>query len=229
MVKRGCKICLNCNTEIGGKSKLCKSCGFHFESGEVRQDLLDAKNAPKVSAGKGKKTCPNCNAEIGARSKLCDSCAYHFESGEVRQDLLDIKQAPKTPKTYTSMGPGRKQCPECNVIISAVSKTCLKCDFDFVALKEKKLAEKELEPEKEEKVVKTEAIKPLTQEILSSIRGDVNPGETTTKLSSSEHAQRILDSGKERARNLLKAHKASNVWSHVDWKLVEEGLENTTV
>jgi hypothetical protein len=44
------------------------------------------------------------------------------------------------------------------------------------------------------------------------------------RVTPQEHAERILSYGTERAKMLLHLHKYGQSWSHVDWKLVEEGL-----
>ena len=43
-------------------------------------------------------------------------------------------------------------------------------------------------------------------------------------LTPKQHAERILDYGKEKASLLLKFHKMGLKWSHVDWDEVEKGL-----
>ena len=178
-------------------------------------------------SNRGKKDCPNCKAELGARTILCKSCAYYFPTKEIRKDLLEVKIAPKSPKFYDTMGPGRKTCPSCKKIVIAIIKNCPECNFDFIALKNQKLAEKlKQQEEKEKNLVTKEDMSPLTKQILASIpSGTIYPGEYE-KESSAEHAKRILSYGKERALNLLKLHKSTKDWGHVDWKMVEEELEN---
>ena len=185
-------------------------------------------------SSRGKKDCPNCNTEIGARCLLCNNCGYHFSSKEVRKDLLKKKNKIKEIKIYTTLGQGKKTCPECNVIIGAVTKICPKCKFDFSSLrKEKELEKNRIREEKalkkEKKQDKKESLvgyKIIQKELKGTGLG-VMEGFKYVKpvvLSSQDHAQRILGYGRNRATTLLKMHKWGKGWGHVDWNIVEKGL-----
>jgi len=251
MASRGKKDCPNCNKEIDARTQLCK-CGYHFPSKKIRKDLLEEKNkliVSKTNSSKrqGKKDCPNCNKEIAAATRLCE-CGYHFPSGEVKKELLEEKnkiKIPKSPKIYSSEGIGRKKCPDCNIIISAVSKICFKCNFDFIAAKKDKVEEKlkiraEKAEERQKKIkeeaqvkakireekqknkpTKAEQISPLTKELLSKPFNFIE----LEKITPQEHAERILSYGKKRARSLMEEAKNRKCWSHVDWDFVKTELE----
>jgi len=194
-------------------------------------------------AKRGIKSCPNCQKELGARTLLC-SCGYSFTFKEVKPELLLEKvKASKEVKYYTEPGQGRKICPACSVIISAVTKTCPKCSFDFSAEKKKKDEEKRLQAEEKQrirdekkvskvvvKVVEEEKkieISPVQRILQREAQRSTSEDRVTpivANMSSKEHAERILSYGKERAAFLLDQHKFGNTWSHVDWKEVEAGL-----
>lgn len=224
--KKGVKICINCNAEIGGRTHLC-SCGWYYPTGELRKDLLEEKKkkAAKVGTRKpGVKICVNCNTEIGIRTHLC-SCGWHYPSGKLRLDLLEEKKTKKY-KTYDTEGPGRKRCPECNIIVGGTTKNCFKCNFDFVAAKIKK--DHDIEEEKQKKKArkenKNEKINsPRTEKLLQELRD--SEGEVCSQhLTKKEHAQRVLDKGKEKAEFLYKYAKKHSCWFHVDWNYVRDEL-----
>ena len=84
MGKRGRKICPNCNTEIGIRTKLC-DCGWYFPTKEMRKDLLEVKIKSKeikifTEGGAGRKTCPGCKVIIGAVIKICPKCQLDFST-----------------------------------------------------------------------------------------------------------------------------------------------------
>jgi len=113
------------------------------------------------------------------------------------------------------MAKGRKICSGCNKEIGARVKVC-DCGFVFSAKKEiqvESTAPKEVNKDSlyVQKVLARES---HSDEEFISIN-----------MSSKDHAQRILDYGRERATFLLSQHRFGNTWSHVDWKLVEEGLK----
>ena len=169
-------------------------------------------------AGRGRKDCPNCNTEIGARSHVC-SCGYHFPSGEIRKDLIKSTE-PVGPKTYKELGRGRKQCPDCDIILGGVTKICHKCNFDFVLAKKEKDAEVSKNKEEKKTVEKVEEkISSVVKELLTLPRY-VAP----VKLSPKDHAKRILSYGARRANTLLAQARVHKCWSHVDWEIVKQGL-----
>lgn len=168
-------------------------------------------------SGRGRKDCPNCNTEIGARSSLC-SCGYHFPTKEIRKDLLKEKNKIVVPKIYTSLGQGRKKCPGCNIIIGGVTKKCPGCGFDFVSAKKEKDEKRVEKKKKVKKTPETEKVNPEVEKLLS-----LPPYKAPKKLTSKEHAERILSYGKKRAESLLEQSKAQK-WSHIDWSIVEKGL-----
>jgi len=223
--RKGVKNCVNCNEEIGVRTHLCK-CGWHYPSGKLRPDLLDEKNkkASKIGTGKpGIKNCVNCNEEIGIRTHLC-KCGWHYPSGKLRPDLLDEKKIKKN-KTYDTEGIGRKRCPGCNLIVAGRLEACFNCDFDFIAAKveknnaieEHKRVKKEKRDQKDKKV-NSPQVEKLLQELLASEE------LISEHLTKKEHAQRILNKGKEKAELLYKYAKKHGCWSHVDWNCVRDEL-----
>lgn len=174
-------------------------------------------------ASRGKKDCPNCKAETAARSHLCRSCGWHFATKEVRKDLLEKKVDPIKNKIYTSLGQGKKGCPECQTIVGAVTKICPKCNFDYVSARKEIVEAKIIKDEEknqkkeEEKVEKT--ISAAAQEFIKA-----PPYVAPKQLSSVDHAKRILSYGPVQAKVLLSLSQNNKNWNHVDWKTVEEGL-----
>jgi len=174
-----------------------------------------------------KKQCPNCNLKLGPRTVLC-SCGYHYPSKEVRKDILEEKnnRKIKTPIFYTEMGPCRKQCPSCNSIMMSREKVCLKCNFDFISAKkekdDKKLRVREEKKQKKEQD-QSQTVSAKTKKILSELT-PMYDFEPIKKLTSKEHAERILGYGEKVASHLLHSSKKNHCWSHVDWNIVEQGL-----
>jgi hypothetical protein len=173
-------------------------------------------------AKRGRKDCENCNTEIGSRSLLCDKCGYHYPSGKVRPDLLAEKNAPKEAAIYKKGGRGRKQCPECNIFIGAVTKICPKCDFDFSTIVKVEKKQKHVEAAKKEGPSLTDVL--LRKEAASLKGKKVFVSDYIGDMNHQEHAERILGYGKARATNLLMLHRTGSTWGHVNWKIVEEGL-----
>lgn len=172
-------------------------------------------------AGRGRKDCPNCKTEIGARSHLCD-CGYYFPSKEIRKDLLKARVVPTGPKTYKELGRGRKLCPGCGIILGGVTKICHKCNFDFTSAKKEKdiILAKNKEDKKEKKDTKVEEkISPIVQELMK-----LPKYKAPIKLSSKDHAKRILSYGVRRAKILLSLAQKQRYWNHVDWGVIEQGL-----
>jgi hypothetical protein len=79
MSNRGKKECQNCKSIVGARLEIC-SCGYHFATKAVNQEMLEAKKAPKISKihNRGKKNCPSCTAVLGARTMTCTTCHYAF-------------------------------------------------------------------------------------------------------------------------------------------------------
>ena len=194
-------------------------------------------------AKRGIKSCPNCQKELGARTLLC-SCGYSFTFKEVKPELLLEKvKASKEVKYYTEPGQGRKICPACSVIISAVTKTCPKCSFDFSAEKKKKDEEKRLQAEEKQRIRDEKKVSKVVVKVVEEEKKkiEISPvqrilqreaaqereqiASITPSMSNKEHAERILSYGKERATFLFNQHRFGYTWSHVDWKIVEEGLK----
>jgi len=108
---------------------------------------------------------------------------------------------------------GKKDCPKCNTEVGARCHFCPNCKFDFSSVK-KEVKKKEVEKEKKE-----EYIDPRINKLL-----DMPMYITPKRLSSKDHAERILSYGKERAKSLLFMAKIGKCWSHVNWDIVEKGL-----
>jgi len=99
----GKKSCVNCNTEIGFRTKLCPSCGWHFFEGKVRMDLLEVKKDSESPVyyeeeGRGRKRCPGCNKIVGGRTVTC-YCGFDFGIAKIRN--MKIKTEPVTPNALT--------------------------------------------------------------------------------------------------------------------------------
>jgi len=100
MSSRGKKDCPGCNTEIGARSILCISCGYHFPTGEIRKDLIKEKEEPKPifynEIGKGRKQCPTCSSIIGGVTRICPKCSYDFSSA--RKEKEETKEGERKEK-----------------------------------------------------------------------------------------------------------------------------------
>jgi len=114
-------------------------------------------------------------------------------------------------------GRGKKDCPGCNTEMGVRTRICPTCEFDFSTIK-KKVVEKK---KKEVVELKEEVVK----EVAPAIQLPAFEYKPVSYYSPMEHANKILGYGKERALNLLKCHISGQTWSHVDWKIVEEGLK----
>jgi len=64
----------------------------------------------------------------------------------------------------------------------------------------------------------------IRREMIESKGKDPISCEVIDCVTPNDHAERILGYGKERATNLLKQHKSGCTWSHINWKIVEEGI-----
>jgi uncharacterized Zn finger protein (UPF0148 family) len=121
---------------------------------------------------------------------------------------------------------GKKICPDCNTELGVRTGTCPKCSFDFSSRKkEKEVEEREEIQDQEEKVEGPRSRE--ARELLVHMMA--HPVNIAKKMSPREHAQRVLDQGKESALSLLRLHNYGNKWSHVDWKYVAEKLGEETV
>ena len=112
------------------------------------------------------------------------------------------------PKYYEAEGRGMKRCPGCQKIVGCRRHVCY-CGHDF--------------QNGEKKETNGEKTTPETAEIMEHFetRQYVAPPELTKR----EHAERILGLGPVRAKILLLQQKIHHYWSHVNWELVEFGLE----
>ena len=102
------------------------------------------------------------------------------------------------------MGRGKKTCPKCQKEYGARKREC-ECGHSFIS------AKKEIVTEEPKRVPSLMDVKLI----------DLPEHE---HLTPKQHAERILDYGKEKASLLLKFHKMGLRWSHVDWDIVEKGL-----
>lgn len=158
---------------------------------------------------KGRKICPECNAEVGARVIQCN-CRYDFFAKEVKKEMFTEK--PKQ-RNHLAEGKGKKRCPECLFIVGARVKICAHCDYNFFP-----------DGPKEKKV---EIMNPIVQNLMETMIYDIE--DETEKLTPDEHAQRILELGEERAKNLLFLAQEEKKWNYVNWEMVREGLEKEAV
>lgn len=114
----GKKICPNCNTEIGARTKLC-DCGWYFPEGELRKHLLKAKKVPEknkvyTSEGRGRKKCPGCQLIIGGVTRTCFSCSFDFVSAKKEKDTAveEIRTKKQEEKEKTETVEGEKTSPQ---------------------------------------------------------------------------------------------------------------------
>jgi len=98
-----------------------------------------------------------------------------------------------------------KICPKCNTKTGVRTYNCKKCGYSFTGEKKK--------------VIEPVEKAPITLE-MKSISSYIAP----KKLTSVEHAKRILSYGKDRASLLLHQARLHKIWSHVDWNVVEHDL-----
>ena len=208
---QGKKECPNCKESVGVRTSIC-GCSYSFNERKIV--VVEVKKITDPSM-KGQKICSNCNEKIGARSKVCKLCNYDFEKKEIVTPIV------KTPKIYHELKQGRKQCPSCSIIVAAVLKKCFKCEFDFTSVPKKVKEKKE---KKVKEVKKAVEVSPEVQEFLDR---DMPDSSTQVRMTSKEHAERVLLKGKEKASFLLKTAKMNNNWKHVDWNYVEENLEKS--
>lgn len=240
---KGKKTCPNCNTVVGAIVKICSNCDFDFsevakekkrikdqereekkikrEEKKMKQEEQKLSKKEGVTVRRGIKICPNCSKEIGVRTITC-KCGWDFPSSSIKEV---VENEVKKTKTYDTEGPGRKKCPSCDIIISAVTKICPECDFDFVAAKkEKKEMDEEAKSFKEDKKNESNAekMRPLTAKILSEISG--KPFVPSPPKTKRDHAEDTLARGKKHATILYNYAKTHHCWSHVDWDYVGEKL-----
>ena len=228
----GKKNCPNCSKENGGRTILCE-CAYHFPTKEIRQDLLEEKNKnieKKLSSGDGRlKTCPNCSKEIHIKTLLC-KCGWHFPSNSLNLKMLEDKEN-KTVKIYDKKGIGRKECPNCGVIVGGITKNCPKCNFDFILAKENKIKEKEqkkLDKENQKRLSSEVKMSPRTYKLLSEVMLDIiqsgksyTPPYFSTKR---ENAEYILSKDIGRAKVLYNYALSEKCWPNIDWKYIGEKL-----
>jgi hypothetical protein len=118
---------------------------------------------------------------------------------------------------------GKKNCPGCKKELGVRTFICPDCKYNFYEAKEKNTAEEKQDvkiEKKGKKEKKEKVVDPKIQEMLDNLPTYVAP----IRLSSQEHAQRVLSYGENRARHLLKHARHEHCWGHVDWKVVEAGL-----
>ena len=117
---------------------------------------------------------------------------------------------------------GKKTCPSCKVEDLGVrTYICPQCGYDFSSAKKEIVSKVEEKKKNGNGNGKKEHISSATAELLEYAEG--HPYVAPKKLSSDEHADRILGFGVDRAKNLLGLSKNGG-WKHVNWKRVEEGI-----
>lgn len=140
------------------------------------------------------------------------------------------------------MPKGKKTCPECSTEMTAITRECPTCGYDFSAAKKirdeqllakqeekRRIREEKRKQTEEEKEQKKKDKKPTKQEYINPVVVDMLATmdfstEEKKKMTPIAHAKRILKYGTERASNLLKQAKSLKTWSHVDWEYVEERI-----
>lgn len=115
---------------------------------------------------------------------------------------------------------GKKTCRECNTELGVRTGICPQCGFDFSSLK-KEIKSKIEEKKNGDGNGKKEYISPVVADLLEYEEG--HPYVAPKKLTSDEHADRVLSYGKDRAEMLLQLSKNGG-WKHVNWNKVEEGI-----
>jgi RNA polymerase subunit RPABC4/transcription elongation factor Spt4 len=73
---------------------------------------------------KGIKVCSNCGHEVGARTHFCPECSLNFATGKVAPAQAAKAMAVAAPKTYKTLGKGRKACGACGTIVGARVLAC---------------------------------------------------------------------------------------------------------
>lgn len=112
--KKGIKLCKGCGNEIGAPTQLCKICGYHYPSGKIRQDLLNAVVEKVVKTysgpGRGIKQCgnPKCKIYIGGRNAVCPKCGFDFtvgktEKAQAKEDAQTARQEKRNHKHETEV------------------------------------------------------------------------------------------------------------------------------
>ena len=191
---------------------------------------------------RGQKICLECGKATGARTHTCE-CGYNFLPKKKNEKPVGEKSNSQEVEVVEKIGKGRKKCPECGTIVGVRTKECSNCQFNFFGKKEEiEPEEKQVEPEVKETIDETE-----DPEIDETVEDVENPEEEEEDIDNieveeyiektngitmngaiyftpDEHADRILEYGANRIKNLLKQAKNGNCWKHVNWKRVEEGL-----
>jgi len=84
--------------------------------------------------GRGRKKCPNCNNYIGVRNRKCCHCDHEFASPspkKVASSSLSLKtSSSKKIIVYSSPGPKRKKCPDCERFLRCNATECI-CGHQF--------------------------------------------------------------------------------------------------
>lgn len=122
------------------------------------------------------------------------------------------------PNCKKELGVRTGICPDCQhdfskkkIIISPIKETV---DYKKEETKKIKVVEEDVE---EKKVIRNPYFTPEDEIIAKS-------GRIGISYTGEEHADRILAMGERKARSLLMGHNTGNTWSHVNWKYLEEKL-----
>jgi len=128
---------------------------------------------------------------------------------------------------------GKKICPNCKKELGVRTGICPDCQHDFSKKKIIISPNKEtVDSNKKEEIKRIKVVKEDLEE-KKHIRDPYStpddeviarPGKNVTNYTGEEHADRILAMGERKARSLLMAHNTGNTWSHVNWKYLEEKL-----
>lgn len=89
-LKRGQKLCPNCQSINAARTYNCTKCNYSFKEGKVAQKL-EKEKLPQLK--KGQKVCPNCKAVNAARQMICKICQHEFASKNIptKNQILDWK------------------------------------------------------------------------------------------------------------------------------------------
>lgn len=113
---------------------------------------------------------------------------------------------------------GIKICPSCNTENGARALFCKDCGQTF-----KVIGAYMPKKDKEVTVVQVNESKSFSDDIVAEA------GVDPEKLSPDEHAERIAGFGYKRARALMQEASRDNKWRHVNWKKVDELINQESV
>ena len=212
-MKKHRKLCPECNKELGTRTILC-NCRYHFPTKEIRLDLLEEKkkrtsdtNKVYDEIGQGRKTCPSCNLIIAAVIKNCFNCNFDFLAAKKeRDDKEEIERQEKR----------EKRLEEKRIKKERKEKGKREEKERVAGENGGTIREEKMHPEVKKMMDSYELIEKMNNVIMNG----------ATYFTPDEHADRILQYGENRIKNLLRQSKNNhNSWKHVNWDRVEAGIK----